>query len=85
MVNYIWGLMAGTAVRGGGHGGAPGLSVDNVALMPAVGCLFVVIFGGLTLIFDDAFFIKIKPTVVMSCWPPRWPSAWPSGASGCAM
>ena len=66
-VNYIWGLMAGTAVLVVATVAALCLAYlweRRLALMPAVGCLFVVIFGGLTLAFDDAFFIKIKPTVV---------------------
>ena len=67
VVNYIWGLMAGTAVLVLATLAALCLAYlweRRLALMPAVGCLFVVIFGGLTLAFDDAFFIKIKPTVV---------------------
>ncbi len=34
--------------------------------MPAVTCAFVLVFGGLTLLFDDELFIKIKPTLVNS-------------------
>jgi len=33
-------------------------------IMPMVGCVFVLIFGGLTLWLDDDLFIKLKPTVV---------------------
>ena len=32
--------------------------------MPAVSCVMVTIFGGLTLILADEMFIKLKPTVV---------------------
>lgn len=35
----------------------------RVPWMPVVGAVLVSIFGGLTLVFDDAFFLKIKPTV----------------------
>ncbi|MGK9236645.1 septation protein A [Inquilinus limosus] len=33
-------------------------------IMPMVGCVFVLIFGGLTLWLADDLFIKLKPTVV---------------------
>jgi intracellular septation protein len=33
-------------------------------IMPMVGCVFVLIFGGLTLWLDNDLFIKLKPTVV---------------------
>ena len=33
-------------------------------IMPVVSCVFVLIFGGLTLWMDDDTFIKLKPTVV---------------------
>lgn len=36
----------------------------QVSLMAAVGCTALVFFAGLTLYFDNEFFIKIKPTVV---------------------
>ena len=36
----------------------------RIPVMPLVGCGFVMLFGGLTLWMDDAFFIKIKPTIV---------------------
>ena len=35
----------------------------RVPWMPVVGAVLVSIFGGLTLVFDDTFFLKIKPTV----------------------
>lgn len=36
----------------------------KVATMPLVTAVLVLIFGGLTLYFDDTFFIKIKPTII---------------------
>lgn len=36
----------------------------RVPVMPLIGAVMVSIFGGLTLILDDTFFLKIKPTVV---------------------
>ncbi len=36
----------------------------KVAMMPLVTAVLVMIFGGLTLYFDDTFFIKIKPTII---------------------
>ena len=36
----------------------------QISLMAAVGCAALVFFAGLTLYFDNEFFIKIKPTVV---------------------
>ena len=36
----------------------------RIPMMAALGCLAVAFFGGLTLFFEDEFFIKIKPTVI---------------------
>ena len=36
----------------------------KISLMAAIGCTALVFFAGLTLYFDNALFIKIKPTVV---------------------
>ena len=36
----------------------------SIPMLAAFGCVAVVLFGGLTLFFDNDFFIKIKPTVV---------------------
>ncbi|MQP65114.1 septation protein A [Niveispirillum sp. SYP-B3756] len=36
----------------------------RLPVMPLVGCVFVLVFGGLTLWLDNDLFIKIKPTVV---------------------
>jgi intracellular septation protein len=65
--NYIYGIMVGTAA----------LMFATVIVicitffversippMPTVTCVLVMIFGGLTLYFDNEIFIKIKPTIV---------------------
>lgn len=36
----------------------------RIATMPLVTGVLVLVFGGLTLYFDDPFFIKIKPTII---------------------
>ena len=36
----------------------------RIPIMAALGCVAVAFFGGLTLFFEDEFFIKIKPTVI---------------------
>jgi intracellular septation protein len=65
-VNYFYGIYAGTATL---------VVVTIVALimswhlerripkMAAIGCIMVVFFGGLTILMEDEFYIKIKPTV----------------------
>ncbi|MEQ8816249.1 MAG: inner membrane-spanning protein YciB [Thalassobaculum sp.] len=35
----------------------------RVPWLPVIGAVLISVFGGLTLIFEDEFFIKIKPTV----------------------
>jgi intracellular septation protein len=65
--NYLYGIMVGTAA----------LMVATVIViiitlwverkippMPTVTCILVMVFGGLTLYFDNEIFIKIKPTIV---------------------
>ena len=66
-VNYCLGIMAGTVALMAATAVAIGVTYSverSVPPMPAITCLFVMIFGGLTLLFDDELFIKIKPTVV---------------------
>ena len=66
-VNYFYGIMAGTAVLVISTLLSLGLSwywFKNIPMMAAAGCVAVVLFGGLTIFFDDEFFIKIKPTIV---------------------
>jgi len=67
LTNLQFGLFPATAVLIG----ATILSIiisyslaKKVPGLPLLSCLFVCIFGGLTLIFEDEFFIKIKPTVI---------------------
>ena len=44
---------------------AVSLKVERrIPLMPLISSVFVLLFGGLTLVLDDDLFIKIKPTVV---------------------
>lgn len=40
------------------------LLLGRIPVMPLVGGVFVIIFGGLTVLLDDELFIKIKPTIV---------------------
>ena len=66
-VNYFYGIMAGTAVLVASTLFSLILSwywFKNIPMMAAAGCVAVVLFGGLTIFFDDEFFIKIKPTIV---------------------
>ena len=65
--NYVWGLFPGTAVLIATTLAAIAImyGIDRrVPVMPAVSCVMVTIFGGLTLILADEMFIKLKPTVV---------------------
>ena len=66
-VNYFYGIMAGTAVLVVSTLFSLILSwywIKNIPMLAAAGCVAVVFFGGLTIFFDDEFFIKIKPTIV---------------------
>lgn len=67
LTNYAAGIFYGTAVLVIATIIALGLSwhLDkHIPVVPAVGCVAVVIFGTLTLVTEDEFFIKIKPTVI---------------------
>lgn len=44
--------------------GASWVMTRKLPIMPLVGAIFVLIFGGLTLILQDDLFIKLKPTIV---------------------
>ncbi len=66
-VNYFYGIYAGTAILV--ISTIMSLIVSwyffkSIPMLAAFGCVAVVLFGGLTLFFDNDFFIKIKPTVV---------------------
>ena len=65
--NYLYGIMVGTAALM-----LATIIVIIITLwverkvppMPTVTCILVMVFGGLTLYFDNEIFIKIKPTIV---------------------
>jgi intracellular septation protein len=65
--NYLYGIMVGTAALMAATIIAIGVTYTmerTIPPMPALTCVFVMIFGGLTLYFDNELFIKIKPTIV---------------------
>ncbi len=67
VTNYTAGIFYGTAVLVVATIIALGLSWQldkRIPLVPALGCVAVVFFGTLTLVTEDEFFIKIKPTVI---------------------
>lgn len=65
----LWGLMPATfalvvatiLALGVGY-----IATRRVAMMPLITAIVVVIFGGLTLWFNDSIFIKMKPTIVQA-------------------
>jgi intracellular septation protein len=60
-------LMTATAVFVAATVVALGLSFvisRTIPVMPLIGGIFVIVFGGLTLYLDNGLFIKIKPTIV---------------------
>ena len=66
-VNYFYGIFAGTAVLVVSTIISLVISwviFKSIPMIAAFGCVAVVLFGSLTLIFDNELFIKIKPTVV---------------------
>ena len=66
-VNYFYGIFAGTAVLVISTIISLIISkilYKSIPMLAAFGCIAVVLFGTLTLIFDNDLFIKIKPTVV---------------------
>ncbi len=66
-VNYFYGIYAGTAFLVVSTIISLVISwiyFKSIPMLAAFGCGAVVLFGGLTLIFDNDIFIKIKPTIV---------------------
>ena len=64
-VNYFYGIYAGTASLVGATILALIMSWHlerRIPKMAAIGCVMVVFFGGLTILMEDDFYIKIKPT-----------------------
>lgn len=67
VANSFYGIMAGTACFMVATLVSLALSLrleGRLPIMPLVGCVFVLAFGGLTLLLDNDLFIKIKPTFV---------------------
>jgi intracellular septation protein len=65
-VNYFFGIYAGTATLVIATILALIMSWHlerRIPKMAAIGCIMVVFFGGLTILMEDEFYIKIKPTV----------------------
>lgn len=64
--NFVWGIMPATGVLVASTVVATAYTVyaeRRIPWMPVIGAVLVSIFGGLALVFDDAFFLKIKPTI----------------------
>ncbi len=67
LVNAKWGIFAATAVFMAVAPVAITLAwfkTRHVPVMPLVGGVFIMVFGGLTLALEDDTFIKLKPTIV---------------------
>ena len=65
--NSRWGIMTGTSVFMVATVAALGASFilfRRIPILPLATAVFVLFFGGLTIILDNETFIKIKPTVV---------------------
>ncbi|MDB5420625.1 MAG: intracellular septation protein [Brevundimonas sp.] len=63
LVHATWGLVAGSAVAI-----AVGLIIEKrLALMPLLVGGFALVFGVLTLVFQDDLFVKLKVTVLNAC------------------
>lgn len=59
--------------------------LKRVAVMPLVTGVVVAIFGTLTLVFQDATFIKMKPTIVNALFGAVLLGGWCSASRCCAM
>lgn len=67
IANSRWGIMTGTGAFMGATIISLGLSLGlfrRVPILPLATAVFVLFFGGLTIILDNELFIKLKPTVV---------------------
>ena len=67
VTNSLYGIMVGTACFMVATTVSLALSLrleGRLPIMPLVGCVFVLAFGGLTLALGNDLFIKIKPTIV---------------------
>jgi len=67
LTNAWFGLIEGTAafvVATVASLIASRMLMGRIPVMPLVGGVFVIVFGGLTILLDDDLFIKIKPTIV---------------------
>lgn len=67
IANSRWGIITGTGVFMVATVVSLGASLSlfrRIPILPLATAVFVLFFGGLTIILDDDFFIKIKPTVV---------------------
>lgn len=67
VANYIWGLMPATGAIMVTTTIAITISwvyARHIPMMPLVSGILLMIFGGLTLVFDNDIFIKMKPSIV---------------------
>ncbi len=67
IANSRWGIITGTGVFMVATVVSLGLSLSlfrRLPILPLATAVFVLFFGGLTILLNDDFFIKIKPTVV---------------------
>ncbi len=65
--NYKYGIFPATGVLMAAVVAALAVSyvmTKHLPIMPVVTAVFVLIFGGLTFLFNDDLFIKLKPTIV---------------------
>jgi len=71
IANNRLGILHGTMVFMGATALALGVSyvlMRRVPIMPLVSGIFVLVFGGLTVLLADELFIKLKPTIINTCF-----------------